>query len=152
MAVAAGEAVDADVLDRFGLDVLDPAGGEVFGERLLGRHAHHVEAHRLAAAFLDAEHRLRGVVEGEALRRQEGEAEPGMQEAAAAHEAFARVFAVDHAVDAGEIGRLVALAGAGRGELAGVGLRILDALGRGRMRGEEIGRARIDAASARSRI
>ena len=36
---------------------------EIFGQRLLGRHAHHVEPQRLRAAVLDAEHRLRGVVE-----------------------------------------------------------------------------------------
>ena len=71
-----------------------------------------------------------------------------MQKAASAHEAFARVLAVDHAVDAVEIGRTLALAGAGRAELAGVALRVLDALGRGRMRGEEIGRARIDVGLA----
>ncbi len=72
-----------------------------------------------------------------------------MQEAAAAHEAFARVLAVDHAVDAGEIGRLVAFAGAGRVELAGARLRIADALGGRGMGGEEIGRARVDVRLAR---
>src|SRR5262249_58657649 len=77
------------------------------------------EPQGLAAALLDAENRLRGVVEHESVRRQEGEAEPGVQEAAAAHKAFARILAIDHAVDAGEIGRLVAFAGARRVELAG---------------------------------
>ena len=106
----AGEAVDGDVLDGRGVDVLDPAGGEIGGKRLLGRHAHDVEPQRLAAAVLDAEHRLRGVVEGEALRRGESEAELRMQEAAAAHEAFARILAEDDAVDVGEIGVLGPLA------------------------------------------
>ncbi len=48
-----------------------------------------------------------------------------MQEPAAAHEAFARILAIDHAVDAGEIGHALALAGARRAELARVGLRVL---------------------------
>src|SRR2546430_300908 len=110
--------VDDDLLDGFEVDVLDPAGVEVNRERLFRGHAHDIEPQGLAAALLDAENRLRGVVEHESLRRQEGEAEPWMQEAAAAHEAFARVLAVDHAVDAGEIGRLVAFASARRVELA----------------------------------
>src|SRR4029077_5825558 len=138
------QAVDDDLLDGFGIDVLDPSGGEVLGERLFRRHAHGVEAQGLATAFLDAENRLRRVVEGESLRRQKGEAEPGVQEAAATHEAFAGVFAVYHSVDAGEVGRLVAFAGAGRVELAGGPFRLFYALRRGRMRGEKIGRARID--------
>ena len=86
------------------IDVLDPAGGQIFGERLLGRHAHDVEAKRLAAAVLDAEHGLRGVVEREAVGRGEGEAELRMQEAPAAHKAFARILAIDDAVDIAEIG------------------------------------------------
>ena len=124
------------------IDVLDPAGVEIVGQRLLGGHAHHVEPQRLAAAVLDAEHRLRRVVEREAVRRHEGEAEPRMQEAASAHEAFARILAVEHAVDAGEIDRAVALAGAGPAELAGVDLGVAHALGRRRMRRQEIGHAR----------
>ena len=72
-----------------------------------------------------------------------------MQEVAAAHQAFARIVAVDHAVDGGEIGLPLALAGARRPELAGARLRVLDPLGRGGMRGQEIGRARIDIGRAR---
>jgi hypothetical protein len=56
-----------------------------------------------------------------------------MQEAPAAHEAFARILAIHQAVDPGEVGRLVALPDAGRAELARIGLRVLDALGRRRM-------------------
>jgi hypothetical protein len=67
-----------------------------------------------------------------------------VQETPTAYEAFARILAVDDAIDAGEVGRPVALAGAGRGELARTCLRNFDSLGRSRMRGEEIGRARID--------
>ena len=76
------------LLDGGAVDVLDPAGVEIVGQRLLGGHAHHVEPQRLAAAVLDAEHRLRRVVEREAVRRHEGEAEPRMQEAASAHDSL----------------------------------------------------------------
>src|SRR5262249_61126955 len=130
--------VVAYLLAVFRAYVPDPPGVEIIGERLPRGPAHDVEPQGLAAALLDAQNRLRGVVEHESLRCQEGEAEPWMQEAAAAHEAFARILAVDHAVDAGEIGRLVAFAGAGRVELARARLRILDALRCGRMGGEEI--------------
>src|ERR1700722_8984926 len=98
----AGEAVDDDVVDGCRIDVLDPAGGEIGGERLLRRHAHHVEAQRLAAAVLDAEHRLRGVVERKSVRRREGEAEFWMQETPAAHETFAWVLTEHDAVDIAE--------------------------------------------------
>src|SRR5215472_8488916 len=90
--------VDDGVPDRFGVDVLDPAGAEVIRERLFRGHAHDIEPQSLAAAILDAENRLPGVVEHESLRREEGKTEPGVQEAAAAYEAFARVLAVDYAV------------------------------------------------------
>jgi len=43
-----------------------------------------------------------------------------VQKAPAAHEAFARILAEDQAVDACEVVLLVALAGAGPGELAGI--------------------------------
>ena len=122
------------------------------GERLLGRHAHDVEAQRLRAAVLDAEHRLRGVVEREAVRRREGEAELGMQEAAAAHEAFARVLAVDQAVEAGEILVAVALRRRpARVNWRALATRIVDALRRRRMRRQEVRRARIDAGALRGR-
>jgi hypothetical protein len=116
------------------VDVLDPAGFEVFGERLACGHAHHIEAKRLIAAILDAQHRLRGVVESEAVGRHEREAELGMQEPPAARIAFARVLAVDHAVDRGEIGVAVAIAGAGSAELAGIDLGVAHTLRRRRMR------------------
>ena len=44
------------------IDVLDPARREILRQRLFGGHAHHVKAERLAAAALDAEDGLRGVV------------------------------------------------------------------------------------------
>src|SRR5262249_50470873 len=87
-----------DVLDGLGVDPPAPTGLEEIPERLFRGHAHDIEPQSLAAGPLDAENRLRGVVEHESLRRQESEAEPWMQEAAATHEAFARVLAVDHAV------------------------------------------------------
>ena len=67
-----------------------------------------------------------------------------MQEAPAADEAFARILAIDDVVDGGEIGFAVALAALGRGILPRVGLRVLDALGRCRMRRQKVLRARIE--------
>ncbi len=67
-----------------------------------------------------------------------------MQEAPAADEAFARVLAIDDVVDGGEIGFAVAFAALGRGILPGGVLRVLHALGRRRMRRQEILRARIE--------
>jgi len=62
-----------------------------------------------------------------------------MQEAPAAHKAFARILAIDDAVDVAEIGYLglgaiLRSVGRGRPVLAGIGERIGDALGRCRMR------------------
>ncbi len=134
-----GQAVDDRILDALLVDVLDPAGVDVFGERLLSRHPHHVEAQGLTAAVLDAEHRLRGVVEREAVRRHESETELGMQKASPANEAFARILAVDQSVYIGEIFLLVAFTAARRrAELTRRCDRVLDALRRGRMRGEEV--------------
>ena len=67
-----------------------------------------------------------------------------MQEAAAAHEAFAGVFAIDDVVDRGEIGLAVALAAFRRGILPRRVLRVLHALGRCRMRRQKVLRARIE--------
>src|SRR5260370_185599 len=114
-----GAGLGGAVWEGLGAEGLGPAGVGGAGKGWFRGHGPGIEPRGLAAAPLDAENRLRGVVEHESLRRQEGEAEPWMQEAAAAHEAFARVLAVDHAVDAGEIGGLIAFAGAGRVELAG---------------------------------
>ena len=122
------------------------------GERLLGGHPHHIEPQRLAAALLHPQNGLGGVIEREALRCHEGKAELGMQEVAAAHQAFARIVAVDHAVDGGEIRLPLALAGARRPELARARLRVLDPLGRRRMAGEKVGRARLGAAGGRLEI
>src|SRR5690606_10494701 len=105
-----------------------------------------VEAHRLRAVAVEAEHRLRGIVEGEIGRSGEGEAETGVQEAAAADIALARVFAVNQTVEAGGIVLTLALAGAGRGELPGVELGVAHPLRRRRVRGDEIERTRIAAA------
>src|SRR5262245_45751929 len=138
------EAVDAEILDVLRIDAFDPAGGQIFGQPLIGGNAHDVEPQGLAAAFLDAQNRLRGVVEDEALRRHEGEAELGMEETAAAREAFAWILAVDKAVDGGEIGFPIAFAAARCGELACVALRIAHALGCGGMRGQEFDRPRVE--------
>src|SRR4029077_1702532 len=91
----------------------------IVGEGLLGRHLDGVEAERLVAAVLEAEHRLGGVLQREAFRRREGEAELRMQEAAAAYIAFDRVLAVDEAVEFGEIGRAAAVAAAIAGDARG---------------------------------
>ena len=146
------EAVDGRVLDAGLIDVLDPARLEISGQRLLGRHADDVESQGFAAAVLEAEHRLRGVVEREARRRREGEGELGMQEAAAAHESFARVLAEHHAVEVVEIGAAVARAGARSAELAGVNQCVLDALGGRWMRRQEVERALIGVAAGRLEI
>ena len=71
-----------------------------------------------------------------------------MQEAAAAHEAFAGVLAIDDVVDRREIGLAVALAAFGGGILPRIGLRILHPLRRRRMRGQEVLRARIERGAA----
>ena len=71
-----------------------------------------------------------------------------MQEVPAARETFARVLAIDQAVEDGEIFGAVALATAGAAELACIGERVLHALGRRRMAREEIDAARIRAAVA----
>ena len=136
-------------MHRLHVDVFHPARRQVFAQALFGRDAHNVEPQRLSAALLDAEHGLRGVVERESLGRHEGEAELGMQEAPAAHEAFARILAVGETVDRRKIRGLVAVAGARRRVLAGIGLRILDPIRRGRMRGQEIEQAWIGAGAAR---
>ena len=147
----ARESVDGDVFDGRRVDILDPARSQVFGERLFGRHPHHVEPERLAAAALDAEHRLGGIVERKAVRRREGEAELRVQEAPAAHKTLARVLAVDDAVNVGQIGSLRAreiptAIGRRRPVLPRIGERIGDALGSRRMRRQKVGRARIDGA------
>src|SRR5208282_6519168 len=98
--------------------------------------------------MLDAKNGLRRVVEGEALGGGKGKAQSRMQETAAADEAFARILAEYDAVDAGEISDLVPPAGGGRAAiLAGIGKRVADALGRRRMRRQEIRRPRINGAA-----
>src|SRR5450830_992330 len=93
-----GEAVDGEFLDACRIDMLYPAGLQVVGQGLLGRHAHHVEAHRLVAAL-------------------------EVQKAAAAREALARILAIDYSVEIAEIFGAVAFARAGAAELPGIGKR-----------------------------
>ena len=85
---------------------------EIIGQLLVGGNAHDIEPQREFAAVLHAEHRLRRVLEHEAFGRGEGEAELRMQEAPAAHEAFARVLAIDQPVDLAQIFRALAAGGA----------------------------------------
>src|ERR1700722_17173926 len=94
--------------------------------------------------MLDPEHGLRGVVEAKTVGRGEGEAEPRMQEAPAAHEAFARILAKHDSVDAGEIRGLVASTARGLWsvELERVGGRVAGPLRRRRMRGRRRARGR----------
>ena len=129
------KAVDLEFLDAAGIDILDPARLEIICQRLFGRHADKIEAHGLAAAVLEAKHRLRRIVEREAGRRREGEAKLGMLETPAAGETFARVFAINNAIEIGEVVGAVALAGARPGKLAGIRQRVLHPLGRRRMAG-----------------
>ncbi len=67
-----------------------------------------------------------------------------MQEAPAAHEALARILAIDDVVDGGEIGFAVALAALRRGVLPCGVLRVLHPLRRCRMRRQEVLHARIE--------
>src|SRR5690606_11830963 len=78
------------------------------------------------------------IVDDEALRHRKGDAELRMHEGAAAHEAFLRRVAEQHAVYAVEEGVPVAVAGPGRGVLARMAQRKLDALRGRRMAGEEV--------------
>ena len=61
-----------------------------------------------------------------------------MDEAAAAHEAFARVLAEDHAIEIGQVLLAVALADAGAAEPARIGDGVADARRRRGMVGEEV--------------
>src|SRR4029079_5745440 len=97
------ETVDGELLDPAWIGVFHPAGLEIIGQRLLCRHAHHIQTQRFITSVLEAEHRLCGVVEREARWRHEAEAELGMQEVPPAREPFAWVLAVDQAVEGGEI-------------------------------------------------
>src|SRR6187399_3574659 len=60
------EAVDGELLDAARIDIFHPAGLEIIGQRLLRRHAHHIQTQRFITSVLEAEHRLCGVVEREA--------------------------------------------------------------------------------------
>ena len=102
------------------------------------RHSHHIEAHRLRAAFAHANHGLRSIVQREGVGRLEGEAQFRVKEAPAAHESFARVFAVDDVVDRREIVLAIALAAFRRGILPCGRLRPLHPLGCRRMRRQEV--------------
>ena len=142
------EAVDADILCRGPVYILHPAGIEIVTERLLRRHAHDIEAYRLRAAVANAHHGLRGVLQHIAFGHLEREAELRMQEAAAAHKSLARVFAINEIIDGREIAVPIAFDGFGRRILPRIRLRVLHALGRRRMRREEIQRARIGRRAA----
>ena len=67
-----------------------------------------------------------------------------MQESPPAHEAFARILAINNVVDGGQVGFAVAFAALGRDILPSAVLRVLDPLRRRRMRRQEVLRARID--------
>src|SRR6185437_107653 len=95
------------------------------------------------AAILEAEDRLRGIVQAKAGRCDEAETELGMQEMPAPGVAFAWVFAVDQAIEIADIFRMIALAAAGTGELASIGERIFDPLWRCGMARQEIGSMRL---------
>jgi hypothetical protein len=67
-----------------------------------------------------------------------------MQEAPASHEAFARILAIHDVIDGGQVGFTVPFAALGRDILPRGILRVLDPLRRGRMRRQEVLRARIN--------
>ena len=137
------QAVDLDAPHRGAQQTVDPARLDIGLERLAGRRAHAVEPQRLVVAFLHAEHGLARVLEQEALRRGEGEAQPRMREFAAAHEAFIGIVAESEAGDRGEIAGAIARSDAGRADLPRRGDRLGDAIGRRGMRRQyvEIGRS-----------
>ena len=88
--------------------------------------------------MFDAENGLRCIVESKTVRGGEGEAELRVQETPAADEILARVFAIDDAVDIGEVGRfglgkILSVLGGRRPVLPGIGECIGDAFGRRRM-------------------
>src|SRR5262249_56189965 len=100
----------------------------------------------------EGEYRRRGAVEHESFRCEERESKPGMEKAAPAHKSFARVLAVDHAVQSREVIWLVTFAASRRADLPGVCLCVLDPLGRCRVRGEKIRGTRIDTGLAGIRL
>ncbi len=97
--VTPSKAVDLDLFDRGGIDILDPARLQIIRSASGRRDAHDIETQGEVAAILDAEHRLRRVLQDEAIRRGEGETELRMHETASAHEAFARVLAIGQSVE-----------------------------------------------------
>ena len=128
---SSSEAIDSGLFHARRIDVFDPAGDQISGERLLRRYPDDVEPQCFATAALYSEHGLGGVIERKALRRGEGETQFRVQESAAAHKAFAGILAIDNAVDVRKIGRL----GLGEG-LASLGRRAVLA-----RRGDGIGDA-----------
>src|SRR6202022_738408 len=122
--------VDGQILGGSLVDIFHPAGIEIVSERLLRRHPHDIEAHRLRAALAHADYGLRGVVEVEVFRCGEGETEFWMQEAPAANESLARILAIADVVDFLHVSFAIAFAALGGGVLPRIGLRILDPLRR----------------------
>src|SRR6478735_9002764 len=142
------KAVDGKFLDAGGIDIFHPSRLQVVGQRLFGRHAHHVYTQGFAAALLEAEHGLGGIVEREAGWGHKTEAEFWMQEMPAARKAFTGIIAVNETVEVGEIFGAIALAGAGTGELARIRQRVFHAVRGRRMAGQKIKRTRIRPAGA----
>ena len=122
-----------DRLDRTRLHAVDPAGGErgLQSGRIAGLDA--VEPQRLRAALADADQRRALVFQREPVRRLEGEAELGMQEAAPEREPLRGIVAEGDAVDRAEISVARGLANAGRRDLTRLRDRLGDAFGRGGM-------------------
>ena len=102
-AVAASRPAILLGFDRRRLDAVDPARPDRARHRSGFRDRDAVEAQGLAAGFANADQGRRLVVEGEAVRRVEGEAEFWMNEGVVAHDALRRVVAEGKAVDGGEI-------------------------------------------------
>src|SRR5690606_32586569 len=107
----------------------DPAAADIIRELGARVERHPVEADG-DLARTGRRNSRGGVVDDEARRHREGNAEARMQEGVAAHIAFIRRIAVKQTVNAGEEGIAVACAFAGRAELARMALRQLYALRR----------------------
>ncbi len=138
MGADGGLAGDLDFLDAGGLDALDPAGGDIGFQRLAALQRDGIEAQRLRAIGADADDHVLGGLQAEAVRRAEADTQRTVEIAPAPDHAVAWIVAIGQALDRSEPAIGVALADAGRADLAGCRGDGGDALGRLRMAGEDV--------------
>ena len=117
------QAVDRACLEASGLDRVVPGRAQHLLEALAARASSAASnSRRRLPSPGAAEHRLRRVLERQPLRRLERDAEPAVDEAAAADQPVARIVAVGEPLDGREIAAPIALADA-RGARAARGLQ-----------------------------